>query len=192
MRVQSKWFYERSRGQYQNERLYLTKARKDAFDLEYPSKQVINKTELAKYDSVIDEKPYWAALGIQKNFIKFAGRFSPKGEKTETEYWEELSPKFGEGYYQRIAAMAILWKAGEGIVSDGKGAWYKGDFRPQIVAYAWALVFNAMRSQGRELDLAMAWDKQASDPRSGQVLQACRCPRAGCAACYACWFFKCR
>lgn len=164
VRVQSKWFYERSRGQYQNERLYLTKARKDAFDLEYPSKQVINKTELAKYDSVIDEKPYWAALGIQKNFIKFAGRFSPKGEKTETEYWEELSPKFGEGYYQRIAAMAILWKAGEGIVSDGKGAWYKGDFRPQIVAYAWALVFNAMRSQGRELDLAMAWDKQASDP----------------------------
>jgi len=163
VRVQSKWFYERSRGQYQNERLYLTKARKDSFDLEYPSKQVINKTELAKYDSVLDEKPHWAALGIQKNFIKFAGKFSPKGERTETEYWEELSPRFGESYYQRIAAMAILWKAGEAIVSDGKGAWYKGDFRPQIVAYAWALIFHAMRSQGREPNLAMAWDKQATD-----------------------------
>lgn len=163
VRVQSKWFYERSRGQYQNERLYLTKARKDAFDLEYPSKQVINKTELAKYDSVLDEKPHWAALGVQKNFIKFAGKFSPKGEKTETEYWEELSPKFGEGYYQRIASMALLWKAGESIVSDGKGTWYKGDYRPQIVAYAWALVFHAMRTHGREPDLAKVWDKQASD-----------------------------
>lgn len=163
VRVQSKWFYERSRGQYQNERLYLTKARKDAFDLEYPSKQVINKTELAKYDSVLDEKPYWAALGIQKNFIKFAGKFSPKGEKTESEYWEELSPKFGEGYYKRIAAMAILWKAGEGIVSDGKGTWYKGDYRPQIVAYAWALVFHAIRSHGREPDISKVWERQRSD-----------------------------
>jgi hypothetical protein len=163
VRVQSKWFYERSRGQYQNERLYLSKAKKDAFDLEFPSKQVINKTELAKYDSTIDEKPHWAALGVQKNFIKFAGRFSPKSDKTETEYWEELSPKFGEVYYQRIAAMAILWKAGESIVSEGRGSWYKGDYRPQIVAYAWSLVFHAMRIEGREPDLVRVWEKQATD-----------------------------
>lgn len=163
VRIQSKWFYERSRGQYQNERLYLTKARKDAFDLEYPAKQVINKTELAKYDSVLEEKPYWVALGVQKNFIKFAGKFSPKGEKSEAEHWEEISPNFGEGYYQRMVAMAILWKAGEVVVSDGKGSWYKGDYRPQIVAYAWALIIHVMRSQERELDLAKVWSIQASD-----------------------------
>lgn len=162
-RVQSKWFYERSRGQYQNERLYLSKARKDAFDLEFPPKQVINKTELAKYDSTFDERPYWAALGVQKNFIKFAGKFSPKGDKTEAEYWEEVSPRFGDGYYQRIAALAILWTAGEAIVSGGRGSWYKGDYRSQIVTYAWALVFHAMRIKGRELDLARAWEKQATD-----------------------------
>lgn len=163
IRVQSKWFYERSRGQYQNERLYLTKTKKDAFDLEYPLKQVINKTELAKYDSVLDEKPHWAALGVQKNFIKFASKFSAKGDKSETEYWEEISPTFGDVYFQRIAAMAILWKSGEAIVSEGKGTWYKGDYRPQIVAYAWALVFHSMRAQGRQPDMAKVWEKQASD-----------------------------
>lgn len=163
VRVQSKWFYERSRGQYQNERLYLSKARKDAFDLEFPAKQVINKTELAKYDSTLDEKPHWVALGVQKNFIKFAGRFSPKGDRTETEHWEEISPEFGEAYYQRITAMAILWKVGENIVSSGKGSWYKGDYRPQIVAYAWALVFHTMRVDGREPNLARAWEMQATD-----------------------------
>lgn len=163
VRVQSKWFYERSRGQYQNERLYLSKARKDAFDIEFPSKQVINKTELAKYDSTLEEKPHWAALGVQKNFIKFAGKFSPKGDRTEADYWEELSPTFGEGYYQRMVAMAILWKAGEVIVSEGRGSWYKGDYRSQIVTYAWGLIFHAMRVVGKEPDLVRAWEKQATD-----------------------------
>jgi hypothetical protein len=163
VRIQSKWFYERSRGQYQNERLYLSKAKKDAFDLEYPSKQVINKTELAKYDSTLDEKPHWVALGVQKNFIRFAGKFSPKGDKTETEYWEEISPRFGEAYYQRMAAMAILWRAGEGIVADGKGVWYRGDYRSQIVTYSWALIFHAMRERGREPDLERAWRRQVID-----------------------------
>jgi hypothetical protein len=160
VRVQSKWFYERSRGQYQNERLYLSKKKKDAFDLEYPPRQVINKTELAKYDSVLDEKPHWVALGVQKNFLKFAGKFSPKGDKTETEYWEEISPIYADAYYQRIAAMAILWKAGEDVVAEGKSDWYRGDYRSQIVAYAWALVLRATRKRGRELDLAGIWQKQ--------------------------------
>jgi hypothetical protein len=162
-RVQSKWFYERSRGQYQNERLYLTKARKDAFDLEYPAKQVVNKTELAKYDSTLGEKPYWASLGAQKNFMKFANQFSPKGGKTEAEHWQEMSASFGETYYQRIVGMAILWQAGEEAVAAGKGTWYMGDYRPQIVAYAWSLVLHSVRTEGLEIDLARVWEKQGID-----------------------------
>ena len=101
-RVQSKWFYERSRGQFQNERLYLTQAKKDAFDLAYPPRQVINKTDLAKYDSTLDERPQWVSLGAQKNFIKFATKFSAKGSRTEAEQWESMSPSYGDAYYQRI------------------------------------------------------------------------------------------
>lgn len=163
VRVQSKWFYERSRGQYQNERLYLSKAKKDSFDLEFPPKQVINKTELAKYDSVLDGKPHWAALGVQKNFGKFAAKFSPKGDKSESEQWEEMSPLYGEDYYKRIVAMAILWKAGESAVSGGKGDWYKGDYRSQIVAYAWSFLFQAMKGQDLMPDLGKIWDKQGID-----------------------------
>jgi AIPR protein len=162
-RVQSKWFYERSRGQFQNERLYLTKAKQLAFDLEYPPEQVINKTELAKYDSIFAEKPHWASLGAQKNFIRFATQFSPKSDKTETEYWNDLSPNFGDAYYQKIVGMAILWKAGEKTVSEGKGEWYLGDYRPQIVAYAWSLILSTIRASGREPDIARVWEKQGID-----------------------------
>lgn len=168
-RVQSKWFYERSRGQFQNERLYLTQAKKDAFDLAYPPRQVINKTDLAKYDSTLDERPHWVSLGAQKNFIKFATKFSAKGGRTEAEQWEALSPNYGDAYYQRIAAMAILWKAGEAVVSAARGGWYEGAYRPQIVSYGWALLFHALRRAGREPDLMRIWERQEVDEKLMKV-----------------------
>lgn len=162
IRIQSKWFYERSRGQFQNERLYLTKAKKDAFDLEYPTAQVINKTELAKYDSTWREKPHWVSLGAQKNFTKFAGQFSStNADVTESEYWNEISPNYGDAYYRHIAAIAILWKRTESIVSDGRGTWYEGDYRPQIVAYSLSLLFHAARKVGGELNLDQIWSRQS-------------------------------
>lgn len=163
-RVQSKWFYERSRGQFQNERLYLTKAKKDAFDLEYPSEQVINKTDLAKYDSTWRERPYWASLGAQKNFKKFADQFSSKNEDvTDSEYWTTISPNYGDDYYQHMVAVAILWKRTESIVSAGRGDWYEGDYRPQIVAYSLSLLFHSLRGIGNELDLGQIWTRQSID-----------------------------
>jgi AIPR protein/Abortive infection phage resistance protein N-terminal domain len=163
-RVQSKWFYERSRGQFQNERLYLTKAKKDAFDLEYPTEQVINKTELAKYDSAWRLKPHWVSLGAQKNFTKFAAQFSSSDpDITESEYWNKISPTYGEPYYQRIVAVAILWKCTEAIVSAGRGDWYEGDYRPQIVAYSLSLLFHSLRHSGNEFDLGQIWAKQGID-----------------------------
>lgn len=163
-RIQSKWFYERARGQYQNERLYLTKAKKDALDMEYPSNQVINKTELAKYDSTRREKPHWVSLGAQKNFAKFAMQFaSSDAEVTESEYWSSISPNYGDAYYQQIVAVAIVWKRAEEIVSSGRGAWYEGDFRPQIVSYSLSLLFHSCRSRGGEFDLGQVWSGQDID-----------------------------
>lgn len=169
-RVQSKWFYERSRGQFQNERLYLTKSKKDAFDLEYPSGQVINKTDLAKFDSAWREKPFWASLGAQKNFAKFADQFSSKNaDVTESEHWTTISPNYGDAYYQRMVAVAILWKRAESIVSAGRGDWYEGDYRSQIVAYSLSLLFNSLRRMGNELDLGQIWTRQDIDG----TLEAC-------------------
>lgn len=163
-RVQSKWFYERSRGQFQNERLYLTKAKKDAFDLEYPTEQLINKTDLAKYDSTWREKPHWVSLGAQKNFTKFADQFSSKSQDiSESEFWNTISPNYGDTYYQQIVAVAILWKQTETIVSTGRGDWYEGDYRLQIVAYSLSLLFHSLRRTGTEFDLGQVWARQGID-----------------------------
>ncbi|MCV2367673.1 AIPR family protein [Roseateles oligotrophus] len=163
-RIQSKWFYERSRGQFQSERLYLTKAKKDAFDLEYPTEQLINKTELAKYDSVWREKPHWVSLAAQKNFTKFADQFSNKNiEVSEREFWDTISPNYGESYYRHMVSVAILWRRVEIIVSAGRGGWYLGGYRPQIVAYSLSLLFHSLRCFGRQLNLSQVWAKQGID-----------------------------
>ncbi len=165
VRIQSKWFYERSRGQFQNERLYLTKAKKDAFDLEYPGEQVINKTELAKYDSTWSGKPHWVSLGAQKNFVKFAGQFtSSRSDLSDSEYWNSISPTYNDVYYQKIIATALLWKKTESIVSAGKGDWYEGDYRPQIVSYSLSLLFNACRDEKFEFNVSKVWTDQSIDP----------------------------
>lgn len=172
VRIQSKWFYERSRGQFQNERLYLTKAKREAFELEYPPEQVINKTDLAKYDSVWCGKPHHASLGAQKNFIKFAMQFEPKeSDGTTAEAWVRLSPEYGDAYYQRIVSIALLWKAAEKMVSAARDDWYEGDYRAQIVAFALALLFESARSVGSEFRLDRIWAAQSVEP---EVLEAIR------------------
>ena len=160
-RVQSKWFYERARGQYQNERLYLTAAQKNAHDLEYPSNQVINKTDLAKFDSAINEKPFRISQGTQRNFMDFASQFNPKDGVSESEYWEKISPKYGDGYYQQIVGMAILWKTAESIVAAGKNDWYFGDYRQQIVAYGSAILLKRLREREQELAFSKIWEQQS-------------------------------
>lgn len=160
-RIQSKWFYERSRGQYQNERLYLSTSQKNAFDKEYPSDQMINKTELGKFDNTWNEKPYWVSLGAQKNFTKFANQFDSKNpEVSESEYWDSISPKYGDSYFKNIVSVAILWTAMEKIVDSARSTWYQGGYRANIVTYTISKLFHEARSFNKEVDLDSIWLKQ--------------------------------
>ncbi len=173
VRVQSKWFYERSRGQYQNERLYLSKSKKEQRDLEFPPSQVINKTDLAKYDSTWREKPYWACLGVQKNIRNFAKQFeSTSADMSESENWNRISPNYGDAYYERSVAMAILWKATEKLVSAARDDWYQGDYRAQIVAYALAMFLKSFRDGGGDFDTGKVWLKQEADPALLSYIEA--------------------
>jgi hypothetical protein len=160
-RIQSKWFYERSRGQYQNERLYLSTSQKNAFDKEYPSDQMINKTELGKLDNTWNEKPHWVSLGAQKNFTKFANQFESKSpDISESEYWDSISSKYGDSYFKNIVSVAILWDAMEKIVDSAKSTWYQGGYRANIVTYTISKIFHEARSIRKEIDLESIWLKQ--------------------------------
>ena len=123
---ESKWFYERARGQYQDARGRLTQAGKNRFDLEYPKKQVFTKTDLAKFLNVWREKPDTVSKGAQKNFADFASFIGDEWDKIR-------SDDFNEMYYREAVAKVIVFRSVEQLVTEQP--WYQGGYRANVVAH---------------------------------------------------------
>ena len=87
--AQSKWFYERARGQYRDGQAYLTDAKRKQFLTEFPKQQMFTKTDLAKYEVSFAGEPHIVSMGAQKNFIQFANRIAG--------LWEVVSPSMRTG-----------------------------------------------------------------------------------------------
>lgn len=150
-RHDSKWFYERSRGQFINARSRLTSAQLKKFDLEFPKAQLFSKTDLAKFEYSASGHPHIVSRGAQKNFAEFA--------KEIGEAWTKNETKYDELWYRRLVAKAIIFRKLEAEVP--KQAWYQGGYRANIVTYAMAKVFHDANGEKQVLDLDTVWRRQA-------------------------------
>jgi len=149
---ETKWFYERARGQYLQAQMRMTPAKKKQFILQHPKEKVITKTDLAKYRNTWNLLPHVVSKGAQTNFMKFA-------EVIDNE-WGENDIRFNEKYFQESVALAILFKHTERLVS--KQHWYEQGYRANIVTYSIALLHLLIKKQykGKVLDLMLIWNKQ--------------------------------
>lgn len=150
-RHDSKWFYERSRGQFINARSRLTAAQQKKFDLEFPKAQLFGKTDLAKFEYSAAGHPHIVSRGAQKNFAEFA--------KELGESWSKSDAKYDELWYRRLIAKAIIFRKLEAEVP--KQPWYEGGYRANIVTYAMAKVFHDANGEKQVLDLDTIWRRQA-------------------------------
>ena len=150
-RHDSKWFYERSRGQFINARGQLTPAQQKKFDLEFPKEQLFSKTDLAKFEYSAAGYPHVVSRGAQKNFAEFA--------KEIGEAWSKSDVKYDELWYRRLIAKAIIFRKLESEVP--KQPWYEGGYRANIVTYAMAKVFHDTNGQKEVLDLDSIWRRQS-------------------------------
>jgi hypothetical protein len=151
VRHDSKWFYERSRGQFINARSRLTSAQQKKFDIEFPKAQLFNKTDLAKFEFSATARPHIVSRGAQKNFAEFA--------KEIGEAWTKNEARFDELWYRRLISKAIIFRALEAEVP--KQTWYEGGYRANIVTYAMAKVFHDSNSEREVLDLDTIAKRQA-------------------------------
>jgi hypothetical protein len=162
---QSKWFYERARGQYQDARGVLSSSLRKKFDLEYPRAQVISKTDLAKYLNAWRGHPEMVSRGSQKNFADFAREIGRE--------WSSNSDAFNEAFYRHGIAMAIAFRETERLVSGQE--WYQGGgIRSRVVPYAIAkLAYDAERLDCR-VDFSRIWRAQTlpSDVRAALAVAA--------------------
>lgn len=158
---ETKWFYERARGQYIDAQSKLTLGEQKRFKAEYPKPQMFTKTDLAKFESVFDDHPKLVNLGGQKNFAKYAQRIGKE--------WERSSDGFNEFYFKRAIARGILFRATEKLVSDQP--WYNGGYRANIVAYTLAVLGEIAKRRNASLDFQRIWNTQGVDARLVQVLE---------------------
>lgn len=163
MQRETKWYYERVRGQYANELAPLSPSRKKKFQAVYPKNQVFTKTDLAKFENVWEDHPRWVNLGAQKNFTRFAERVNKE--------WEDNSAQFGGAYYKRLIARGILFRRLERWVSAQ--SWYSGGYRANIVAYTLALVAECSRILGKRFDFGRVWQDQGVSEAALTVLERC-------------------
>lgn len=153
-RHDSKWFYERSRGQFINDRARRTGSDQKKFDLEYPKDQLFSKTDLAKFENSAAGLPHIVSRGAQKNFAQFA--------KEIGESWAKSEAKYDELWYRRLIAKAIIFRRLETEIP--KQPWYEGGYRANIVTYAMAKVFHDANRGDEILDLDTIAKRQiASD-----------------------------
>ena len=162
---QTLWFYERARGQYQNERSRArTVSMRREFDLKHPRSQRFDKGELAKFFMPWAKKPHIVARGSQKNFLEFAKLIDAK--------WQKNDDLFGDNWFRQLAAKAILFRATERLVT--KQDWYEGGgSRAKIVPYALYTLLKAVENENRSVDFDKIWKEQSASEEIELALVAC-------------------
>jgi hypothetical protein len=141
---QTRWFFERARGQYHDALAQNpTPAQRKAWEAIHPRRQMISKTDLAKYEHSWSQLPHIVSRYAQKCYLDFMDRLDARGGFVPN-----------EEYFREAMARAIMFKQTERIVSRQKF----GGHRAEIVTYslAWLSHHTAMR-----VDLETIWTGQS-------------------------------
>lgn len=145
--LETHWYYERVRGQYQDDKSRKATAKeKRIFSDQNPTNQRFRKTDLAKYEQSWDQRPHIVSLGAEKNYRDFIIR-SKDG-------LEELPD---ENYFRLIIAKAILFKETDRLVLSQRFGGYKAN----IVTYT--VAFLSMLTD-KKIDLERIWREQDLSP----------------------------
>ena len=117
---QSRWYYERARGQY-NDELYNvdSQSRQKKWLLRNPKIQKFAKEDLARFFMSWEMKPWWVVRGRQKNF----GQFMELADELDTD----------QIFYEDLIAKTIVFKTCEKLY--GTGAKAIGDLRYMVAPY---------------------------------------------------------
>lgn len=157
---ETKWFYERARGQYADTRGKMTEAGRKRWDAEFPRSQFFSKTDLAKFENSWNGLPFVVSQGAQKNFAAFA--------RSIEKVWGKSGDRIDDGWFRQLVAKAIIFRKLEKLVSIQ--AWYEGGYRANIVTYAIAKVAADVAARDKMVDLARVWRAQDVPPALEEAL----------------------
>lgn len=157
---QTRWFYERSRGKWEQEQMKLTQSQRKTFCEKSPKSQVVKKEKLAKCMNTIRMNPHQVCQSSAINFNHFA------------DYVEELYDKsrdsINEEFFKKGICSVIMFDELDVMVN--KSEWYpKGGDKAQIVPYTIAKLMSLL-SKDTDLDWKTIWNKQTMYPALAKEL----------------------
>lgn len=153
LQFETKWFYERARGQYLQKQMRMSPSEKKKFLLQNPKNQLITKTDLAKVRNTWEGLPHVVSKGAQTNFTEFAQKISDAWDKDE-------GLLFGDKYFQESVALCLIFRYTEMMIP--RQPWYQQGYRANIVTYTMAMLHKLIQVQfhKKDLDLIGIWTRQ--------------------------------
>ena len=151
---QTTWFYERSRGKWEQEQMKLTESKRKTFCEQHPKNQVIKKEKLAKCLNTIMMNPHQVCQSSAINFSKFADYVE--------KLYDESKESINEQFFKKGVCSVIMFDELDVMVN--KAPWYpKGGDKAQIVPYTIAKLMSLIPAK-YDLDWKTIWNKQTMYP----------------------------
>ena len=153
--IQTYWYFERSRGQYERDQMEMTKSQRRHFQELNPKSQVMRIVDIAKYYNAVIQKPYEVSWGGQVN----ASAFLKNVEKDKISTDSSL---INEWFFKKLVAEAILYNTTKRLISNTE--WYKAHsgILAQLVPYTISkLNYEVTNRLSKSIDWKSIWLKQA-------------------------------
>lgn len=151
--VQTLWFFERARGQYEQPMMQMTKKQCADYKLVRPKNKKFTLTDLSKYINASEMMPHYVSWGGEVCAAHF--------HNAMVKQWEKNKNVFNELYYKELIAKKILFTYIEKTVSEQE--WYqeRRAYRPQLVAYTFSKFVQEAKKCGMQINYRQIWEKQS-------------------------------
>lgn len=150
--LSTKWFYERTRGQYSTQLRALSAVQRRKFEAEYPKKQVFTKTDMAKYENTWRMKPYLVKRGAQANLKSFGGDIVKEFERDEG--------SFGPAFFNDLVSKMLLFNMVDAAILQTD--WYKEErgLKAEMVTFSIALLRHTLLAKTKDINLSSIYQSQ--------------------------------
>lgn len=148
---QTKWFYERARGQYADIRSREKNVK--YFDSIYPKEQYFDKLELARYENAWNQLPFITSKGGQACFRDFTIQLKKRSKFIPDQI-----------YYQELIAKAIIYRRIRKIVraQNFQGFWANvADYTTAYISY----------KSGQRINLQKIWKQQSTSDAFDKMVE---------------------
>lgn len=148
-----KWFFEKSKGEFNTKLRIAGSSGKNRIEKEYPKEYRFTKEQLGKYYSSWGNEPYKVKKGGEAIFRKFLEDIGS----------EENSKKVNidRNFYELLISKIILFKSLENIHGTRNNA--IGQLRSAVVPYAISILYNhteGNKKNDKTFDLSKLWNRE--------------------------------